>query len=250
LEKRSKNIEIGGGMMGKRILVTAGSTIVMIDKVRGFTNIFGGRTGTGIAKYFAENDQDVDLMTSSPHLITNYDKADIKKIYYRTFDDLEKVMAENITHDPAQHDKFDRAWQGVQNYDVIVHSSAVSDYQVDGVYIQDKEGKLIELDRTKKISSKHKALFIKTVQTKKLVDQIRPVWGFNGILVKFKLEVGISDEELIEIAKKSREASDADFIVANCLEWFGARAYIIGRDNVPHEVSRRKLNEELLRRVI
>jgi phosphopantothenate---cysteine ligase (CTP) len=235
--------------MRKRILVTAGSTIVRIDQVRVISNIFRGGTGTAIAKYFAEKDQDVTLLTSNPLLLKGYDKAEIKSVFYDTFDSLDVKMGEMIPYNEEKNDLLDRAWQQGRNYDVIIHSSAVSDYQVNGVFIEDEDGKLVELDRTKKISSKHKVLYLKTVQTKKLVDQIR-LWGFNGILVKFKLEVGISDEELIEIAKKSRETSDADYIVANCLEWFGARAYIIGRDNVPHKVSRRKLNEELLRRVI
>lgn len=236
--------------MGKRILVTAGSTIVRIDQVRVISNIFRGGTGTAIAKYFAERNQDVTILTSNPLLLKGYRKAEIKSVYYDTFDSLELKMSEMIPYDEKKNDPLDRFWQQGKNYDVIIHSSAVSDYQVDGVFIEGPDGRLIELDRIKKISSKHKALFIKTVQTKKLVDQIRRPWGFNGILVKFKLEVEISDEELIEIAKESREASDADYIVANCLEWFGQRAYIIGRDNIPHKVSRRKLNEELYRRVI
>ena len=38
-----------------RVLVTAGSTNVMVDKVRSISNIFKGRTGAEIAKYFAEH---------------------------------------------------------------------------------------------------------------------------------------------------------------------------------------------------
>jgi len=56
------------------------------------------------------------------------------------------------------------------------------------------------------------------------------------------LEVGIEDEELISIAKESRIKSDANIIVANCLEWAKERAYVITeksvanikRDLLPH----------------
>ena len=36
--------------------------------------------------------------------------------------------------------------------------------------------------------------------------------------MKFKLEVGVSDERLLEIAERSRRHSDADLMVANTLE--------------------------------
>ena len=60
----------------------------------------------------------------------------------------------------------------------------------------------------------------------KLIDMVRSPWGFRGTLVKFKLEVGISDERLLEIAEKSRIHSQADFMVANTLEGASAWAYL------------------------
>ena len=49
-------------------------------------------------------------------------------------------------------------------------------------------------------------------------DFIRTDWGFHGILVKFKLEVGVDDDQLLEIAEKSRRQSAADLMVANTLD--------------------------------
>ena len=60
----------------------------------------------------------------------------------------------------------------------------------------------------------------------KLVDRIRGDWGFRGVLVKFKLEVGMSDEELLEVAERSRRQSDADLMVANTLEGAAHWAYL------------------------
>ena len=69
-----------------------------------------------------------------------------------------------------------------------------------------------------KIGSSHDRLILELVPTEKLVDLIRNPWGFTGTLVKFKLQVGLTDDELLAIARKSMADSHADFIVANCLE--------------------------------
>ena len=68
-------------------------------------------------------------------------------------------------------------------------------------------------------------------RTEKLVDLFRTAWGHRGLLVKFKLEVGIGRDELIRIGDASRRASGADYLVANTLEMVtgdGAGAFLIG----------------------
>ena len=47
-------------------------------------------------------------------------------------------------------------------------------------------------------------LWLRLVRAPKLVDKIRRDWNFRGTLVKFKLEVGISAEQLQEIAEKAK----------------------------------------------
>ena len=69
-----------------------------------------------------------------------------------------------------------------------------------------------------KVKSSYPELWLQLTPTPKLVDFIRPLWGFTGILVKFKLEVGVSEEELRQIAERSRLQSGADLMVANTLE--------------------------------
>ena len=66
-----------------------------------------------------------------------------------------------------------------------------------------------------KISSEAPELWMRLVRTPKLIDRIRADWSFRGQLVKFKLEVGITREGLLEIAEKSRRHSRADWMVAN-----------------------------------
>jgi len=76
----------------------------------------------------------------------------------------------------------------------------------------------------------------------------RTRWHYQGILVKFKLEVGISEDQLIQIASASRTASGANLIVANTLEMVqGAQggAYIIGPAPLCRRVARAQLADQL-----
>jgi phosphopantothenate-cysteine ligase/phosphopantothenoylcysteine decarboxylase/phosphopantothenate--cysteine ligase len=229
----------------KKILITAGSTITPIDKVRtiiervtiikeGFiANPFKGGTGIKIAQYFAKQGCEVALILSKSALVNKTDIAQINKIIkYETFEDLERIMKQEIT---------------TGNYDIVIHSSAVSDYQVENTFIE-VEGKMIKIDASTKIDSSHAKIYLEMMPTKKLVDLIRRPWGFAGTLVKFKLQVGISDEELIDIAQKSRKHSEADVIVANCLEWFTEYAYIL-TENGQKKVTRKNLAQDLFREI-
>lgn len=80
----------------------------------------------------------------------------------------------------------------------------------------------------------------------KLVDKIRTDWSFSGTLVKYKLEVGATDAELLSIAERSRQVSDADFIVANTLEGMHEWAYLGSADKGYVHVVRSKLAERLI----
>ncbi len=208
-----------------KILITAGSTNVMIDKVRCISNIFKGRTGAELARYFCYKapidshfQNEVTLITSNPHhhLVENIRHINI--LPYKTYDELCALMEEQIISN---------------DYDVVIHSAAVSDYKVEGTYIPNSKGYfgMEKIDSSKKISSSANELFLKLVPTEKIIDKIRNPWGFKGKLVKFKLQVGMTDEELADIATKSMHHSGADIIVANCLEWSKDRAFIVSNKN-------------------
>jgi phosphopantothenate---cysteine ligase (CTP) len=196
----------------KRILVTAGATTVLIDQVRAITNIFKGRTGTAIARHLALSGYEVTLITSNPGLLSQKISAKIRLIKYRTYDELFAAMKKEICEG---------------DYDVIIHSAAVSDYKVAGVFTKDKRGRLLSVDNSRKMSSQHKELYLQLAPTEKIVDKIRGVWKFKGFLVKFKLEVGLKFDELMVIAEKSMEQSGANLIIANCLERANKSAAII-----------------------
>jgi phosphopantothenoylcysteine synthetase/decarboxylase len=105
---------------------------------------------------------------------------------------------------------------GSGRYDTVIHAAAVSDYHVSGIFT-DRGGKFVDATAGK-IKSHHQELWLRLVRAPKLIDKIRTEWEFAGCLVKFKLEVGVSNEELLEIAEQSRAHSGADLMCANTLE--------------------------------
>jgi len=206
-----------------KTLVTAGNTHVLIDQVRCITNIFTGRTGASIALAAAERGHDVTLLTSHPEVVARHPALRVES--YRTFDDLQALMERRI---------------GADNLDCIIHCAAVSDYRSAGIFAPAESthfdptqavwhgegGPPTLIDRSAgKVKSNEPELWLRLVRTPKLVDRIRRDWRYRGLLVKFKLEVGISDDDLLRIAEQSRLQSAADLLVANTLE--GARDWAL-----------------------
>lgn len=214
-----------------KILVTAGNTQTPIDRVRCLTNIFTGRTGGRIALEAHRRGHQTVLLTSHPELIVELAGREPATSgwavrTYRTFDDLHRLMAEAI---PAG------------GFDVVIHAAAVSDYALGGVYVPGP-GTRFDSDSLRwhaaagppslrdaaagKVNSRHEELWLRLVPTPKLVNKIRADWDFRGLLVKFKLEVGLGEEELLRRAEIARLQSAADLMVANTLESMNDWAYV------------------------
>ena len=213
-----------------RIFVTAGNTQAPIDRVRCITNIFTGRTGAAIALEAYRRGHHVTLATSHPETIDamNPDPGRWRCRSFRTYDELDTLMAEHIHGQPT---------------DAIVQCAAISDYLVAGVYARHNNE---WLDRAAdKVKSDDPELWLRLVRAPKLVDKIRRDWNFRGLLVKFKLQVGMSEDELLAIAEKSRQHSSADWMVANTLD--GATEWaLLGNHQGYKKVTRAELPGALL----
>src|ERR1700676_4208506 len=98
-----------------RIFITAGNTQAPIDRVRCITNIFTGRTGAAIALEAYRRGHHGTLATSPPETIDAIHPRPARWgcRAYRTFDELESLMAEHIRG---------------QAVDAIVQCAAISDY--------------------------------------------------------------------------------------------------------------------------
>jgi phosphopantothenoylcysteine synthetase/decarboxylase len=231
-----------------KVLVTAGNTQAPIDRVRCITNIFTGRTGASIARHAHERGHTVTLLTSHPETVSDTAKEVSRWTLdaYRTFDDLHRLMAEHVQRD---------------GLDAIVHCAAVSDYLAAGIYSPAPNTLLLAdgrwgsrdagtptlMDCTAgKVKSDVPELWLRLVRAPKLIDFIRTNWSFRGVLVKFKLEVDVTDERLLEIAERSRRQSDADLMVANTLEGSQVWAILGPLQNGYERVSRDDLPRRLL----
>jgi phosphopantothenate-cysteine ligase/phosphopantothenoylcysteine decarboxylase/phosphopantothenate--cysteine ligase len=207
------------------LLVTAGNTQAPIDRVRCITNIFTGRTGAAIATRAAERDHRVALFTSHPDLVES-ERVSVQS--YRTFNDLRTLMG---THIPAGQ------------FDAIIHCAAVSDYLAAGVYFNHRE---IAIPSIGKLKSDSPELWLKLKRAPKLIDAIRTEWRFHGVLVKFKLEVGVDDEQLMAVAEASRRQSEADLMVANTLDGMADWAYLGPLAGRYERIARPELSDRLL----
>ncbi len=218
------------------ILVTAGNTQTPIDRVRCITNIFSGRTGTRIARTACERGHGVTLLTSQPEVVNEVQNSPApgasgswQVVTYRTFDDLEARMSELIPR---------------IRFDAIVHAAAVSDYRLAGIFSQTAEG--MKDASAGKVKSSHPELWLRLLPTPKLIDKVRKDWGFRGTLVKFKLEVGVSEDELLAIAERSRIQSGADLMAANTLDGMHEWAYVGAGAGGYLKIQRDRLAEHLL----
>jgi phosphopantothenoylcysteine synthetase/decarboxylase len=222
------------GVRRMKILVTAGNTQTPIDRVRSITNIFSGRTGARIAARAFDRGHAVTLLTSHPEVLGSIPSTRPRALPhwrirpYRTFDDLDTEMGEEVR---------------TGGFDAVIHAAAVSDYRVAGIYTNN-EGRFADVSAGK-VKGSYPELWLKLVPTPKLVDRIRSEWGFAGVLVKFKLEVGISEEEVREAAERARLHSRADLMVANTLEGMNDWALLGGAAGY-EKVPRNELADLLL----
>jgi phosphopantothenoylcysteine synthetase/decarboxylase len=214
------------------IVVTAGNTFVPIDSVRGITNRFTGTTGARIALVAHARHHSVTLCTSHPDMLASLgvpiptDTPRWQVRPYHTFDELHALLAV-LCQDPTT--------------DALIHSAAVSDYRCTGVFDQQMR------DRSaSKIKSDEPMLWLRLERTPKLIDLVRAQWGFAGVLVKFKLEAGVSTTELLAIAERSRRQSQADLMVANTLEGVQREAYLGPIDGTYWPLSREQLPTVLI----
>lgn len=235
-----------------KILVTAGNTQTAIDRVRCITNVFSGRTGAQMAAEAFERGHAVTLLTSHPEVLGEVPAVrarqapDWRLRPYRTFEELETLMGASIRDG---------------GFDAVIHAAAVSDYRVTGIYApvggthfdlgdmawDADAGRPCLVEATAgKVKSHHKELWLRLQPAPKLVDKVRSAWGFRGVLVKFKLEVGVTDAELLDIAERSRKQSGADLMAANTLEGMHGWAYLGAGDGGYRRVPRHELAGALI----
>ena len=233
-------------LKGKKILVTAGTTWVSIDNVRVITNVFGGTTGYRIAILAAQMGANVTLLLG-PHniedttIFADESIEDVMNKVKKNMLDKEKILIAGGSLKIVQYKYFQELMDLMEDYistkefSAVVHSAAVADYapvKTDG-----------------KIGSGLAGLSIETTQTPKIIKHIK-TWDANIVLVQFKLEVGLTEENLLKRAFDGLTRNNSDLVVANNKKGSSettAAGYIMDKNrNVIVTDTRREMYEKIL----
>jgi len=178
-------------LLGKRFLVTSGRTIEHIDSLRVITNRSSGKMGTAIAEEAQNRGAEVTFVCGLEGIIPDYAK---KVLRAETADDMLHIVKEELK---------------TGNYDVVVAVAAVTDWKMEKPY-------------TGKVSTrKFPSLTLKLKSTPKIVDEVKKILP-GALLVVFRAEFDVSDEELVDSAYKRLKQANADLVVGNDISRKGA----------------------------
>ena len=181
----------------KKLLITSGGTIEMIDDVRGITNLSSGNMGAAIANTAASMGASVTLITST----------------HQNFSENIRVI-----HASDAHSMHKAVLEHINNQDIFISVAAVSDYKPK----EKIKGKLKKDD-----------LDI-TLQLTPTIDILKEI-GLSKNQI-FKVGFAAENENLIENAQKKLKEKNLDLIVANLIhESMGledTKISIIDKNNV------------------
>ncbi len=166
---------------GINFVITAGPTQGWIDRVRYITNPSTGKMGIAIANEIVSRGGNVKLILG-PTMMEP--PSHIDTIRVTTSDDMLEATLSSL-----------------DDCDVFISSAAVLDY---------KPSKTED----RKIPSKNESLTIDLVPTKKIIEEVRKKYG-TLFIVGFKVESGVSDDELEARAIVKIDEGICNIVVAN-----------------------------------
>lgn len=193
-------------------VITAGGMKEPIDKVRSIVNSSRGTLGAMIAQQVLKRD-DVDAViyicgpgSVQPGSVQPASDERLEVIPVSTAFELQDAVNEVLQR---------------QHVDYFVHSMAVADYHVKGVWepealresLEGQAGSSIKAD---KVSSASERLFIELAPNPKIIDQIR-VLSPRTFLVGFKLLHDVQQQELFDVGFNLLRRARCNMILANDL---------------------------------
>ena len=178
-------------LAGKRMLVTAGSTIEYIDPIRVISNLSSGKMGIAIA-------QEAQRMGATVTLVYGHgtlNPASDKIVRVNTVEEMYKAVMSELSSN---------------TYDIAIMAAAVADFTP-------------AKRSDKKIDTKQGKMELSLVPTRKIIDEVKNK-SKDTFLVAFKADYCVSESELIEKAYRKLKECDAGIIVANDLGRKGSEA--------------------------
>ena len=223
-----------------KILVTSGGTSEAIDRVRSITNHSTGHLGLVITEALIKAGHEVCLITTS-HAIKPVSHPSLKIIEIKNTLDLLEEMRKLV-----------------KDYQVLIHSMAVSDYtpvymtSIDELQAsQDLSEFLTKHNTETKISSKEESQILFLKKNPKIISLVKE-WNPKIHLIGFKLLVDVTKEHLIDVARESLNKNRADIIVANDLTQINSDqhlAYLVEKNIYQTAYSKQEIAELLLEKI-
>ena len=180
-------------LKGEHVLITSGPTRADIDAVRYISNRSSGRLGCAMAKEALSRGARVTMVAGPESATPEPDRGKLRVVPVVTVDDVMRAMERELTAEDSPR--------------AVVHAMAVLDY----VPAERQDGKT---------PSGRPKWSLPLVRTPKVIRHIRE-WSPQVLLVQFKLEVDVTDEQLHEIAMASLARNGSDLVVANDLARIG-----------------------------
>jgi phosphopantothenoylcysteine decarboxylase/phosphopantothenate--cysteine ligase len=169
---------------GRRILVTAGPTVEHIDPVRLITNKSSGKMGVAIAAEVASRGAQTTLIlgpsqTEPPNAVRTLRVESTEEMLQATVNELKKA-----------------------DYDMLFAAAAPSDYRMTSPF------------QSKVKTRQHNKLNVELQSTPKIIAEARRT-SPKTLLIAFKTEHGVTDEELVDQAFTAIGEKNADLVAAN-----------------------------------
>jgi phosphopantothenoylcysteine decarboxylase / phosphopantothenate---cysteine ligase len=182
-----------GPLSGKRLLITAGSTVEYIDPIRVITNQSSGKMGMALA-------QEAKRMGASVTLIYGHGSQEPSN------DKIIKIDTSEEMYDAIMSELSSSA----KKYDVVIMAAAVADFAP-------------TRKSDKKIGTRTGRIELPLIATRKIVNEIKKK-SEDTLLVAFKADYDVSNSTLINKAYEKLQECDADLVVANDLGRKGSAA--------------------------
>jgi phosphopantothenoylcysteine decarboxylase/phosphopantothenate--cysteine ligase len=177
-----------------RVLITAGGTSEPVDDVRVISNISTGATGARLADFLTDFGAEVHLLRAESAKSAG---TRVAQTVFTTYHSLDKNLKYLLTN---------------QDFDLIVHMAAVSDFAVESFEINGTEHRPGDFA---KIHSSDK-LTIRFKNNPKIVDQIKAASRNKKVkLVAFKLTSRASGHERDVAVENLKAHAQADYVVHN-----------------------------------
>ncbi|MBK8946100.1 MAG: bifunctional phosphopantothenoylcysteine decarboxylase/phosphopantothenate--cysteine ligase CoaBC [Ignavibacteriae bacterium] len=179
----------------KKILITSGGTRENIDGIRFLTNLSTGKTASQIAQYFIDNNYDMTFLHSLDSAIP------IGKFQSKIFTDFTSlnILLQNLLSE--------------NNYDLLIHNAAVSDYKASEIIYGNKKFKL---PLKHKLDSSEYNIELKLSPNFKIVNKLKKYSNNQSMkLVSFKFTNSKNQNDIIKKINDLLKKSKSDLVIQN-----------------------------------